>query len=150
MRIICIRDMPALIDNAAEWFADKWGIPIREYSESMHESMTEASHIPQWYIVLHKNKIIAGAGVIENDFHSRKDLTPNLCALYVEEEFRKKGVARRILDFARKDMANFGFSDIYLITDHANFYEKCGWKFLTTAYDDEGRKVRVYQAYAKP
>ena len=28
---------------------------------------------------------ISGAGVIENDFHDRKDLTPNLCALFVEE-----------------------------------------------------------------
>ena len=27
-------------------------------------------------------------GVIENDFHDRKDLTPNVCAVYTEEDCR--------------------------------------------------------------
>lgn len=39
----------------------------------------EVGVIPNWFI--------AGAGVIENDFHNRPDLTPNICALYVEEDY---------------------------------------------------------------
>ena len=37
-----------------------------------------------WYLCMLNNQIIAGVGVIENDFHDRKDLTPNICAMYVE------------------------------------------------------------------
>lgn len=49
------------------------------------------SYIPQWYIIVNENnEIIAGAGVIENDFHEYKHLTPNLCALFVEKEYRKR------------------------------------------------------------
>jgi predicted GNAT family acetyltransferase len=47
--------------------------------------------------VLKDGKIIAGAGVITNDFHNRPDLTPNVCAVYVEKEYRCRGIAGRML-----------------------------------------------------
>ncbi len=50
--------------------------------------------------------------VIENDFHEYKHLTPNLCALFVEKEYRKKGIAKYILDFVIKDMKDIGFQKI--------------------------------------
>ncbi len=52
---------------------------------------------PEWYIVLDKEIIIAGVGVIENDFHNRKDLTPNVCAVYVEPLYRNQGIAGKML-----------------------------------------------------
>ncbi|MCI6289750.1 MAG: GNAT family N-acetyltransferase, partial [Clostridiales bacterium] len=48
--------------------------------------------IPQWYLaVTEEGEIAGGMGVIENDFHTRPDLTPNVCAVYVEPAFRGKG-----------------------------------------------------------
>lgn len=32
-----------------------------------------------------------------NDFHDRKNLTPNVCALYVEESCRNQGIADKLL-----------------------------------------------------
>ncbi len=40
--------------------------------------------------------IVAGLGVIENDFHNRKDLAPNVCAVYTEEDCRCKGIAGKL------------------------------------------------------
>ena len=94
-----------------------------------------------------KNEIIAGAGIIENDFHDRKDLSPNLCALFVEEKYRKQGIAKYILNFLRKDLGSMGFEKIYLITDHTGFYEKYDWSFLTTVNDDEGNYKNVCGFY---
>ena len=51
-----------------------------------------------WYICLYDESIVAGLGVIENDFHDRKDLTPNVCAVYAEEEHREKGLAGNLLN----------------------------------------------------
>lgn len=39
-----------------------------------------------------------------------------------------------------------GFEKLYLVTDHTEFYEKCGWSFLTTVNDDEGNSIRMYAA----
>lgn len=38
------------------------------------------------------DKIVGGMGVIENDFHDRKDLTLNVCAVYTEKDYRCKGI----------------------------------------------------------
>ncbi len=40
----------------------------------------------------------------ENDFHDRKDLTPNVCAVFVEERYRCQGIAGRIPDYVCKDV----------------------------------------------
>ena len=76
-----------------------------------------------------QQRIVAGAGVIANDYHDRVDLTPNLCALFVEESHRYRGIARLLLDSARRDMGKLGFETLYLVTDHEHFYERCGWEF---------------------
>ncbi len=138
---------PELLEAAASWFFQKWGIPLEAYKESIQECIDKRSGIPQWYIVLDENQeIIAGAGIIDNDFHDRKDLSPNLCALFVEEKHRNQGIAKYILDFARKDFGDMGFEKLYLITGHREFYERCGWEFLTTVTGDDGNSERMYVA----
>lgn len=83
-----------------------------------------------WYLCMVENKIIGGLGVIENDFHDRKDLTPNICAVYTESEYRCKGIAGHLLDMAVEDLRSKGISPVYLLTDHTSFYERYGWEFL--------------------
>lgn len=142
-----LRENPRFTEKAAQWFSTKWEIPTEAYYDSMKECIEQKSEIPQWYIVLdNSDEIIAGAGIIHNDFHDRKDLSPNLCALFVDEKYRKQGIAKYILDFARQDLGNMGFKNLYLVTDHTEFYEKCGWMFLTTVNDDEGIPERMYMA----
>lgn len=90
-------------------------------------------------------KIIAGLGVIENDFHDRKDLTPNVCAVYVEENHRKQGIAGDMLNFVCKDMKEKGIDTLYLLTDHTGFYEHYGWEFYCMAQGDgEDEMSRMY------
>lgn len=124
-----LADCPELLDRAAEWFHEKWSVPLEAYRESMKASLTGCA-VPRWYIVTEDEKIIAGLGVIENDFHNRKDLTPNVCAVYVEPEHRCQGIAGGMLARVCGDMKELGFPALYLVTDHASFYERYGWRFL--------------------
>lgn len=145
--ILALRDAADRADAAAKWFHSHWRIPETIYLESIQKCINHRGAIPQWYLVIDSNnKIIAGCGLIENDFHTRKDLTPNLCALYVESAFRKKGIAKALLDFVRKDACVLGLQKLYLLTDHTDFYEKCGWDFLCTVADDDGNEGRIYAA----
>ena len=82
--IISLHFHPEWRIPAARWFQEKWGIPLEEYLTSIDECIEGRAAVPQWYIMTDEGRIIAGAGVIANDFHDRKDLTPNVCALYVE------------------------------------------------------------------
>ena len=141
-----LRDHPELQSRAADWFAQKWGIPVEEYRESIRLCQAQKQGVPQWYLVLDGTGApIAGAGVIENDFHNRKDLTPNVCALYVENEYRGKGLAGRLLQAVCQDMAAFGIDTLYLLTDHTSFYERYGWDFLCMVQGDgEAAPSRMY------
>lgn len=145
-----VAEHPEMAEKAAAWFSAKWGISEDAYLESMRESTRAGSAVPQWYIVRANNDpagaIIAGCGIIENDFHDRPDLAPNLCALYVEEEHRHRGLARHLLDHARAETATMGYNRLYLVTDLVGFYEKCGWEYLGDAHELEGGTIRLYGA----
>ena len=101
--VLSLREQPQLLKVAAQWFHSKWQIPCQAYEDSMQECITGTAFIPQWYVILDSSgTIIAGAGLIANDFHERKELTPNVCALYVENAWRGNGYARTLLDHIRR------------------------------------------------
>ncbi|MCI8868703.1 MAG: GNAT family N-acetyltransferase [Anaerotignum sp.] len=141
-----LREFPELTERAAQWFHEKWGIPVEEYRKSMKSAVKSPGGVPQWYVIEDDGRILAGAGVIENDFHERKDLAPNICALFVEQDVRGQGLARELLRQIRTDIGGLGVSDLYLVTDHTAFYEKCGWEFLTMVKEEDGALIRMYHA----
>lgn len=144
-RIWNICEKPELQDVAAEWFHSKWGIPLEAYQESIAASLAGGVAVPAWYLCLDGDKIIGGMGVIENDFHNRKDLTPNVCAVYTEEEYRCQGVAGKLLRFVCEDMKCKGIDTLYLVTDHTSFYERYGWEFFCMVQgDNEPDMTRMY------
>ena len=132
---ITLRERPGLKDKAAEWFHSKWGVPTAAYLECMEDYLSGATEYG-WYLCLDGEKIVGGMGVIENDFRERKDLAPNVCAVYTEEEYRKQGIAGVLLNMAVEDMRSKGITPIYLVTDHTGFYERYGWEFLCMAQGD--------------
>ena len=98
-----------------------------------------------WYLCLDGEKIVAGLGVIENDFHDRKDLAPNICAVYTEEKYRCNGIVGKLLNMAVSDLKSKGISPVYLVTEHIGFYEKYGWEFFCmTQGDGEPDMTRMY------
>ena len=83
--------------------------------------------------------------MIENDFHDRKDLTPNICAVYTEEAYRCRDIAGHLLHTAVEDLRKAGISPVYLITDHTGFYERYGWEFYCMVQGDgEEQKTGMY------
>lgn len=144
-KIIKLQDHKELIEQAAEWFHQKWHIPKAAYMESMEECVKNTSAVPQWYVVQDGEAIIAGIGVIENDFHDRSDLTPNVCAVYVEEAHRNQGIAGEMLQFVCDEFREKGIDTLYLVTDHTAFYERYGWEFLCMVQGEgEPDMARMY------
>lgn len=146
--IIRITERPELKTAAAEWFHEKWGIPYEAYLESMEEAMSGKGAVPQWYLALYGERIAAGMGVIANDFHDRTDLTPNVCAVFTEPDFRCQGLAGRLLGFVADDMKSGGIDALYLLTSHDSFYERYGWEYLcpvTREGNDEPSRMYVHR-----
>ena len=139
-----LKDIPEMKDAAAQWFHDMWGVPKEAYLECMDAYLAGETEYG-WYVCLDGDKIVGGLGVIDNDFHDRKDLAPNVCAVYVIEEYRCRGIAGRLLDMAVEDQRAHGISPVYLLTDHVGFYERYGWEFFCEAQGEgEPEPSRLY------
>lgn len=145
IEIIKLREHPEMKERAASWFHEKWNIPIEAYMESIEECIKGERDVPQWYIAMDGGKIVGGLGVIENDFHNRPDLTPNVCAVYVEKAYRCCGIAGELLSFACGEFKSMGINTLYLLTDHDSFYERYGWEFYCMVQGDgEDEPSRMY------
>ena len=141
---ITLRARPALKERAAEWFHSKWGVPKEAYSQCMESYLKNETEYG-WYLCLDGDKIVGGMGVIANDFHDRKDLSPNVCAVYTEEAYRCRGIAGRLLHMTVRDLKEKGITPVYLVTDHTGFYERYGWEFLCMVQGDgEPDMTRMY------
>jgi GNAT superfamily N-acetyltransferase len=144
LRLVTLRQAPELRDRAADWFHSKWGVPREAYLDCMDDCLAGRTDY-NWYLCLDGERIVAGLGVIENDFHDRKDLSPNVCAVYTEPDCRGLGIAGRLLNLAVADMGARGVSPLYLVTDHTGFYEQYGWEFLCMVQGDgEPEQSRMY------
>ena len=147
LKFINLTEMPSIKDKAAEWFHSKWRVPKEAYLECM-EAYLNGETDYGWFLCLDGDRIAAGLGVIANDFHNRKDLTPNVCAVYTEEAYRCKGIAGHLLNIAVEDCRQKGISPVYLLTDHTGFYERYGWEFLCMVQGDgEDEMSRMYVHY---
>ena len=144
LKYIHLREIPELKETAADWFHSKWGIPKEAYLECMDNYLSGKTELG-WFLCLDKDRIVGGMGVIENDFHDRKDLSPNVCAVYTEEAYRKQGIAGKLLTMTVDDLRSKGITPVYLVTDHTGFYERYGWEFLCMVQGDgEPDMSRMY------
>lgn len=93
--IMNLREKPQWKQKAAQWFHEKWNVPVDAYLESIEESLNSENPVPQWYLAVKEEQIIGGIGVIENDFHDRKDLTPMSARYTWKKNFDAAGLQER-------------------------------------------------------
>ena len=147
IRYITLRQSPELKETAVEWFHAKWGAPKEAYRTCMDAYLSGETEYG-WYLALMDQNIIGGLGIIDNDFHDRKDLSPNVCAVYTEPDYRGKGIAGTLLNNAVSDMKEKGISTLYLVTDHTGFYEQYGWEFFCMVqgdFDEDPSRMYIHR-----
>ena len=93
--LVSVRERPECAAAMIAFFQQSWPEILPEmYADSIHHSIDAPQALPQWYVLQKDGEIVACAGLITNDFISRGDLYPWLCALFVNEAERKQGYAR--------------------------------------------------------
>ena len=147
MKIISVKENPECKDRAIRYFQSKWATEqsMMVYEDCITHCITTSNPLPQWYILMEEDKIIDCAGLITNDFISRMDLYPWVCAIYIEEEYRGNAYGTILMEKAKIDAKAGGFNDLYLCTDHIGYYEKYGFEYIGTGYHPWGDRSRIYK-----
>ncbi len=146
MKLVSINEAPQFTPQAIEYFQKIWA--SKDTMSVYHDSISHAGQnkylLPQWYLLMKDQTIIGCAGLITNDFISRMDLFPWLCALYIDPEYRGNNYAKLLIDKAKNDAKKVGFEALYLSTDHIGYYEKFNFKYIGDGYHPWGESSRIY------
>lgn len=147
MNIISVKENPEYKDRAIRYFQSKWATEnsMMVYADCITNCLTSPNPLPQWYLLEQDGVIIGCAGLITNDFISRMDLYPWICAIYIEKNFRGNKYGSRLISKAKEDAKKSGFSSVYLCTDHIGYYEKYGFTYIGQGYHPWGESSRIYE-----
>lgn len=147
VKIISLREDVAYVPEAIDYINNIWGSKesYNLYKNCIETSISTDALLPWWYVVVKEGKIIGCVGLITNDFISRMDLYPWLCALYVDEKYRNEGIGAKLIDTIVEKTKILGFKNIYLCTDLINFYEKYGFSYIGEGYHPWGESSRIYK-----
>ena len=148
MHIISVRENPAYADRAIADFQEHWATEESRivYEDCIRHCIDAQTPLPQWYLLADGETIAGCAGLITNDFISRMDLYPWLCALYIEPAFRGHAYGSLLIQKAREDAQKGGFPRLYLCTDHIGYYEHYGFERIGTGYHPWGETSGIYMA----
>ncbi|PES34771.1 GNAT family N-acetyltransferase [Priestia megaterium] len=148
MQIINVREHVEYQEKAIKYIQNKWANEntLKLYEDCITHSLKTDNSLPIWYLLENKGEIIGCAGLISNDFISRMDLWPWVCALYIEEGYRGMSLGEKLLLKIKEDTKNAGFNKLYLCTNHIGYYEKYGFSYIGDGYHPWGSISRIYEA----
>lgn len=146
MEIISIRKDKSYGNQAISYLQLAWPEVFPIIYENCIANCLEAEQaLPQWYLLKKEGEIIGCAGLVTNDFISRMDLYPWLCAVYVDEKHRGNAYGELLIGQAKADAKAFGFKYLNLCTEHVGYYEKYGFRYLGQGYHPWEEESRIYQ-----
>jgi len=147
MEIISVREQPQYAEAAIKYFQRIWACEDSKmvYEDCIISCLSSSSPLPQWYLLYQNEKLIGCAGLITNDFISRMDLYPWLCALYIEAEHRGNDYGSLLIERIKKDAGAKEYTHLYLCTDHIGYYERYGFEYLAQGYHPWGENSRIYK-----
>ena len=147
MEIISVRENPDFSELAIKYFQSKWANEnsMMVYDDCISHCINTDSPLPQWYLLMDGEKIAGCAGLITNDFISRMDLWPWLCALYIEPEYRGNAYGNILINKGKHDAIEAGFKNLYLCSDHIGYYEHYGFERIGTGYHPWGETSGIFR-----
>lgn len=105
--------------------------------------------LPQGYIIHRYGRLTGYCGLIEREPVLRDDLSPWISPLLIAKDCRGRALGSLLLEFARKQAAKLGYSEVHISTDAIGFLEKYDFKEIGLTQYASGRPTKIYTALCK-
>ncbi|WNS41106.1 GNAT family N-acetyltransferase [Paenibacillus sp. MMS20-IR301] len=138
-------ECPERRNEFAEYVKEKWPKVTKVVLPKIDESLSAEAGLPFTFLLLKNGKIIGFYQLIEQEYISRKDLSPWISPLFIDENERGRGLGSVLLEHARKMAGQLGYAKVYLTTDHILYYEKYGFREIGLDNFAWGRPTKIYE-----
>jgi len=134
------------LEKGIAYFWKQWGSESNFdfYKNCIENSLSIDNALPKFYLMIENDTIIGSYALLTNDLISRQDLIPWFACLYVDENYRNQGIAKKLLAHGLNESYKKGYDMLYLCTDLTDFYEKYGWNYFDIGYHLNGDKTNIY------
>ncbi len=95
-------------------------------------------------VALHENDIAGYCTVAKNDCIPNVPYTPYIGYLFVDEKYRGHRLSQKLISYATSYLKTLGFNQVFLVSDHENFYEKYGFKVIDKKLASWGEIEKIY------
>ena len=134
LEIVMLQEFPEAAKFCSDYIESLWEYSHQESTAAVNECLHEGNDIPFILVAKEGNNLMGVIMTSSKADDVSKKYSPWLQMLYVKEEFRNKGIGKRLVEAACKRMKNLGYPRVYIDTANASgFYEKLGWKFVEDA-----------------
>lgn len=149
LRIEYLSDHIEYADIVSLWIFNAFIKNIRDdlSLESVTSSIMNCSSeaLPIRLIALLGEKCVGTVSLVQSDLKCR-DYTPWLAALFVDNDYRKNGIGKELIDCAVKAARQLGYKEIYLRTEHASaYYRKLGWTYVEACTDSFNLEPDIFK-----
>ena len=122
--------------------------PMLDYKESTENILSmkdNSEQLPIGIALVKKDKIIGFCTLRENRLKNYPEINPWICNVLVFKQFRGKGYAKMMLDFAGQKLKALGYNKIYVWTDQTpDFYKKLDWGYEKEIEKNEGGMAMLF------
>jgi len=137
MMIADLRECPWFAHAVAHHVWKEWWRDERTFAHvrAKVEASIAGGAFPFTLVAHERGTFIGTVSVVESNMEPRRDLSPWLSALWVDEQYRRRGWGSALLTSAIEKARANGRTDIFLATkpNRRRFYETRGWRSICGA-----------------
>lgn len=138
-----IKDCLSDLDEVIDIIYGQWGSFFRKSKqERMNEFLNAINNnlkFPRLYVMKSNDSVIGTFTIKEMNIDGQS--LPSVWYLIIKPQFRGMGYGRKLLEFLKRVCEDK--ERVYLLTQHAGFYEKIGFEFVKNM-EHNGQTDRLY------
>ena len=144
LEIIPLSSRPELAQVCSNWSMKQWGWHgVNSSAENSlkryQERAKNTDSIPTTIVGLVNDTPAGMVNLVKHDAETRKDLSPWLAGVYVDENYRRLGYASKMIQIAHEEAKKIGIKKLYLATpDMEELYLKNGWATVGEINEADG------------
>jgi len=143
--IVSLKDLPSYRQTLTDYVANNWKAVLYPFTDVLSEIFSGEKELPKCYMMLKDGKIIGFYQLVKQELIIRKDLSPWITCMFVDEQERGQRLSSKLLEHGRTVAGKLGYTKVYLTTDHIQFYEKFGFREIGLDKFVIGRPTKIYE-----